>query len=229
MKTNDLNSRRSFLSAMVLGTAATSLAAFTNPLQAALPTLPDIDRTSANDADKWFEKVKGTHRIAYDGSTHHDGFPIIWTWAFYLSNNETLTVDQDMTAVCVLRHSGIPFAFKSSLWEKYNLGAVFEINDKSTGLPSKRNLYYEPQVGDFPLPGIDGIKRMQERGAMFCVCNLAIKVYSAVVAANMGLDSNTVYQDWIDAIHPGIQLVPSGVWALGRAQEHGCGYIFAGG
>ena len=99
MKTNDLNSRRSFLSAMVLGTAATSLAAFTNPLQAALPTLPDIDRSSANDADKWFEKIKGTHRITYDGSTHHDRFPIIWNWAFYLSNNETLTVDEDMTAV----------------------------------------------------------------------------------------------------------------------------------
>ena len=50
-----------------------------------------------------------------------------------------------------------------------------------------------------------------------------------MVAANMGLDSNTVYKDWIDAIHPDIQLVPSGVWALGRAQEHKCGYIFAGG
>ena len=229
MKTDDLNSRRSFMSALVLGTAATTLAAFTNPLQAALPTLPDIDLASQGDADKWFEKVKGTHRITYDGSTHHDGFPIIWTWAFYVTNNETFTVDSDMTAVCVLRHTGIPFAFKSSLWEKYNLGKVFEINDKSTSQPSKRNLYYEPQPGDFPLPGIDGIKRMQERGAMFCVCNLAIKVYSSVVAAQMGLEANTVYQDWIDAIHPDIQLVPSGVWALGRAQEKGCGYIFAGG
>jgi len=27
---------------------------------------------------------------------------------------------------------------------------------------------------------------------------------------------------------PGIQPVPSGVWAIGRAQEHGCAYCFAG-
>jgi hypothetical protein len=229
MKSNDLNSRRSFMSALVLGTAATTLAAFANPLNAALPMLPNIDLASQGDADKWFEKVKGTHRIAYDGSTHHDGFPIIWTWAFYVTNNETFTVDSDMTAVCVLRHTGIPFAFKTSLWEKYDLGKVFEINDKSTAKPSKRNLYYEPQVGDFPMPGIEGIKRMQERGAMFCVCNLAIKVYSSILAAQNGLDATTVYQDWVDAILPDIQLVPSGVWALGRAQEKGCGYIFAGG
>jgi intracellular sulfur oxidation DsrE/DsrF family protein len=28
---------------------------------------------------------------------------------------------------------------------------------------------------------------------------------------------------------PGVQVVPSGVWAVGRAQEKGCGYCYAGG
>jgi len=27
---------------------------------------------------------------------------------------------------------------------------------------------------------------------------------------------------------PGIEVVPSGVWAVGRAQEHHCAYCFAG-
>tara|TARA_R110000868_G_scaffold9349_10_gene46831 strand:+ start:9370 stop:9507 length:138 start_codon:yes stop_codon:yes gene_type:complete len=44
----------------------------------------------------------------------------------------------------------------------------------------------------------------------------------------MGLDPQETYQEWVDAVQPGIQIVPSGVWALGRAQENGCGYIFAG-
>ena len=44
----------------------------------------------------------------------------------------------------------------------------------------------------------------------------------------MNLDSNEVYKDLINGLLPEIQLVPSGVWALGRAQENGCGYIFAG-
>jgi len=32
----------------------------------------------------------------------------------------------------------------------------------------------------------------------------------------------------VNGVLPDIQIVPSGVWALGRAQEKGCGYIFAG-
>jgi hypothetical protein len=225
MKKNDLNSRRRFLSTVALGAAASSFAMLSNPIHAAIPSI-NID--TKEDSDKWFEQIKGSHRIVYDGSMPHGGFPVIWTWAFYLSNNETNTPDEDMTAVCVIRHKAIPFAFNDALWKKYNLGEMFGVNDNAAGKPSLRNTVYEPQDGDFPLPGIDGLKRMQERGAMFCVCNLATKVYSGFAAAKMGLDANEVYQEWVDAILPGIQLVPSGVWALGRAQEHNCGYIFAG-
>ena len=180
------------------------------------------------EADDWFKNIKGTHRIVYDGSTPHDGFPIIWNWAFYLSNNETGSVDDDITAMTVLRHNAIPFALKSEVWEKYKLGEVFGVNDNATKAPALRNPYYEPKEGDFPMPVIQGIKEMQERGAMFCVCNLALSVYSGAVAQKMELDPKKVYQEWVDAVQPGIQIVPSGVWALGRAQQNGCGYIFAG-
>ena len=78
MKSEDLNSRRSFLGAVVLGAAASSLSLLSNPLQAALPALSE---EAVGDADKWFDKIKGTHRIVYDGSTPHDGFPILWTSA----------------------------------------------------------------------------------------------------------------------------------------------------
>ena len=44
----------------------------------------------------------------------------------------------------------------------------------------------------------------------------------------MHLDAEKVRKDWVSGLFPGIQVVPSGVWALGRAQEHGCGYCFAG-
>ena len=44
----------------------------------------------------------------------------------------------------------------------------------------------------------------------------------------MQLDPKKVQEEMIAGVLPGIQLVPSGVWALGRAQENGCGYIFAG-
>lgn len=226
MKESNSNSRRNFLEKIALGSAVGGLAGILNP---AIANPLEENKKKMHEADEWFKKIKGSHRIVYDGSTPHDGFPIIWNWAFYLTNNQTDSPDSDITAMTVLRHSAIPFALEDRLWSKYTLGAVFEVNDPATGAPSLRNPYYEPKPGDFPMPQIQGIKDLQARGAMFCVCDLALQVYSGALAGQMNLQMEDVYKDMISGVHPGIQVVPSGVWALGRAQEHGCAYVFAGG
>jgi len=43
-----------------------------------------------------------------------------------------------------------------------------------------------------------------------------------------GGNADDIRKDWLAAVIPGIQVVPSGVWAVNRAQEHGCTYCFAG-
>ena len=217
-----IHSRRKFISSIA---ATTSLTGLAGAGFAGIPLAP----SSTNEADEWFNKVNGTHRIVYDAPEPHMGFPVIWSWAFYMTNNQTGTSDDDMTSVVVLRHNAIPFALHDAMWEKYKFGDMFSISDNNTGKSSMRNTVYDPQGKDFPLPIIEGIKRQQERGAMYCVCDLAISVYSGAVAAQMGLDPDETKQEWIDNVMPGIQLVPSGVWALGRAHEHDCGYIYAGG
>jgi len=70
---------------------------------------------------------------------------------------------------------------------------------------------------------------LQNDGVMFCVCDMAMTVFSAVVAKGMNMDAAAVKKEWVAGVLPGIQVVPSGVWAVGRAQEHGCAYCFAGG
>ena len=225
MKTTT-NSRRTFLRSVALGAAAGGLSILSNPLHAANMKFSPAEK---HEAEKWLEGIKGTQRVIYDGSTPHDGFPIVWNWAFYLTNNQTGVPDEDITAVTVLRHSAIGFALDSSVWEKYKLGEFFQLNENSTGKPLLRNPMYEPQEGDMPLPPIQGIKDLQARGAMFCVCDLALNVYGGFVAQAHGKDPAAVYQDFKNAVLPGIQVVPSGVWALGRAQQHhNCAYIFAG-
>lgn len=220
------SSRRAFLGTLGIGTAVSALGALPSIMQAATP----INTALLGEAEEWLKKgIKGDHRIAYDGPEPHDAFPIIWTWAFYLTNNMTGVKDEDMTGLCVLRHNAIPFAMKDELWAKYKFGEMFSITDNTTKATAVRNPYYEPKEGDYPMPGIDGIKTMQGRGAMFCVCELAITVYSGFAAQAADLDPEAVKKDWMDGLLPGIQPVPSGVWALGRAQELGCGYIYAGG
>jgi len=63
---------------------------------------------------------------------------------------------------------------------------------------------------------------------MFCVCDMAMNVFSAILAEKTSKDAAEIKKEWISGVLPGIQVVPSGVWALGRAQEHGCAYCFAG-
>jgi intracellular sulfur oxidation DsrE/DsrF family protein len=225
MEMNNSNSRRNFIGALALGATASGLASFINPLHAAMA--PPPHPTMVSEAEAFFKKIKGTHRVVYDGSTPHHGFPIAWNWAFYLTNNQTGSPDSDITAMTVLRHNAIGFALEDRVWEKYKLGEHFGVTDH-TKKPALRNPYYQPQEGDFPLPPIEGIKKLQERGALFCVCSLALMVNSLMLSAKTGIEAKTIEADLTAAILPQIQAVPSGVWALARAQAHGCGYVFAG-
>jgi intracellular sulfur oxidation DsrE/DsrF family protein len=225
MKTDPSNTRRNFISAMAMGVTASSLSILTNPLYAADSR---FFPSQLDQADAWFKNIKGKHRIVYDGANANSGLPIIWNWAYYASNNQTGSKDSEITAMTVLRHGATGLAYDNLIWEKYELGSYFKITDTHTQKPSIRNLFYEPMQGDFPLPEVDGIKNLQARGALFCVCDLATKKLTKNMAAKMKLDPAEVYAEWINHLIPEIQLVPSGVWALGRAQEHGCGYIYAG-
>ncbi len=227
MKTNQQNSRRDFLGTLVLGAAMGSISPMmAGPIERQLNF---SDSGDLSDPEKWMNNIKGTHRVVFDGSTVYHNFPVIWNWAFYYTNNATGVADEDITAMTVLRHDAIPLALEDRVWEKYKLGEFFKVDDNISKQPAVRNTVYEPQEGDFPLPGIDGIKKLQDRGAMFCVCDLALKVNSSFAANAMEMDPDEVYNDWVSGVLPGIQIVPSGVWACGRAQEHGCGYIYAGG
>jgi intracellular sulfur oxidation DsrE/DsrF family protein len=92
-----------------------------------------------------------------------------------------------------------------------------------------RNPFYEPQGADFPIAAIEGINKLQARGVLFCVCDMALTVYSGMIAPGVNMKPEEVKADWMSGLLPGVQPVPSGVWAISRAQEKGCAYCYAGG
>jgi intracellular sulfur oxidation DsrE/DsrF family protein len=193
---------------------------------------PSLLEGPTTDADDWFKKINGKHRIVFDCTQPHDVFPFAWPKVFLLTNQATGTPIKENNVVVVLRHNAIPYAFNDAMWSKYNFGEVFKADDPKTKAPSKRNPFAAPKPGDFEIPGIGpvniGINELQADGVMFCVCDMAITVYSAVVGGMMKMDPATVKKDWVANLLPGVMEVPSGVWAVGRAQEHNCAYCFAG-
>jgi len=56
---------------------------------------------------------------------------------------------------------------------------------------------------------------------------MAITVFSAVVAGPMKMEPADVMKDWLSGVLPGIQVVPSGVWAVGRGRSMAAHIYFA--
>jgi intracellular sulfur oxidation DsrE/DsrF family protein len=224
------NARRNFLGTIAAGAAAMGIATFASPLNLHAETKTGF--AGPEDADAWFGKIKGKHRIVFDVTKPHEIFPFAWPKVFLMTNQATGTVEKDNSVVVILRHDAIPYAFEDGLWAKYKFGEAFKADDPATKAPSVRNPFWKPKPGDFKIPGIGavdiGINQLQDSGVMFCVCDAAMTVYSAKMAADLGKDPAEVKKEWLAGLLPGIQVVPSGVWAVGRAQEHGCAYCFAG-
>lgn len=217
--------RREFLGALATGAALLGMSAIPGPLKA--EESQKFIRGDYGSADEWFNKVKGKHRIVFDATNHHQGFPLAWAAVYLNTNNKTGTPDKDLNAIVILRHDAIPVAMEDAMWKKYMFGDVFKIEDKKTGTPAVRNIYYKVGEGELPLPGM-ALDDLQKRGVMFGVCDMALTVYSHVIGQQMNLNPDDVKKDWLGSLIPDIQVLPSGVWAVNRAQEHGCSYCFAG-
>jgi intracellular sulfur oxidation DsrE/DsrF family protein len=232
MQNNDLGQpggRRDFLGTVATGAAAVGLSALFAPFAA---TAEKSFKEQADDADTWFSKIKGKHRIVFDVTRPNGSFPFAWPRVFLMTNQATGTPEKESNVVVILRHDGIPYAFEDRVWAKYKFGEVFKANDPLTKAPATRNPFWQPKPGDFKVPGIGnvdiGINQLQDSGVMFCVCDVALTVSSNLVAQELKQDAAEVKKDWLSGLLPSIQVVPSGVWAVGRAQEHGCAYCYAG-
>ena len=236
---NENTSRRRFLGKLGTGAAAMSVAGLISPFQN-LHAGEINSGLNSDDPDAWFKKIKGKHRIVFDVTQPHEVFPFAWPKVFLMTNGATGTPEKDCSVVVVLRHDAIGYAFEDRLWKKYGFAEVFKAKDHGAAFQapdaavatSMRNPFWKPGKGHFKVPGIGdvqiGINELQESGVMFCVCQVAMSVYSAAVAQAMNANHTEVLNDWKSGLLPGIQPVPSGVWAVGRAQENGCAYCFAG-
>ena len=222
----NLQPRRKFLQSLTLGAAALGTGGLTAPVNASAGSIGSNYNT---DPEDWMKKITGKHRIVYDVTEPHHQFPFAWPRVFLLTNEATGTPPGDCSVVVVLRHNAIPFAMDDHLWEKYKFGEMFHVTDPDTNTPASKNAFWKPAPGTFKFPGIGpvsiGINELQESGVQFVVCDAAMTVYSAAVAGNDG-DAAAVKKEWVAGVLPGIHVVPSGVWAVGRAQEKGCAYCF---
>ena len=213
--------RRDFLGGVAATAAAIGLGDLIAGAQAA-------DPGAGTEFQSWLDGIRGKYRQVYDAPAPNNGFALIWSHVFLMTGAQGYNVpESELGVVVVLRHSAIPIAFSDGVWEKYKLGEYFKINDPATKSPATRNPFAYIKPGDMPLPEA-ALEKLVARGVRIAVCNTAIHHQSARLAQQLGLQHESVKQDWLAAVLPGVQVVPSGVLAVNGAQSKGCSYCFAG-
>jgi intracellular sulfur oxidation DsrE/DsrF family protein len=221
--------RRGFLGRLAAGVAAFGIGESIGPAKAGARAIANARHVSADPAfEAWLGKINGKHKMLFDTPEPNSGFALAWARVFLNTTNDTYgTTDGDNTVVIVLRHGAIPLGMQNGMWAKYKFGEVFKLTDPATKAPAVRNPFNGVKPGELLLPGM-AIDELAGKGVLFGICNVALAVYSGMVAKNMGLQADAVRQDWVANLLPSVQLVPSGVIAVNRAQERGCAYCFAG-
>ncbi len=211
--------RRGFLGSLAAAAAATGVSGiFPRELMGAAEPTPVTDAQ----LEAWFGRLKGKHRMVFDGSAANSGMPGIWP-RVYLNTMEATYPGEGVSAVVILRHEGLPLALQDQIWAKYKLGEMFEIKDGNA--PATKNIY--ATITGLPIPGL-GIAELMKSGVLVGACDVALSVYSGMAAQKMGGDAAAVKKEWVAGLLPGVQVVPSGVLGVGRAQEYECKYCFAG-
>jgi hypothetical protein len=175
---------------------------------------------TGSDGPEWPGALKGRHKQVFDVYDINEGSPLGFA-------NNFLTPNESATAVLVFRHKGLPFALSSAMWEKYKIGETFKIIDPETKAHAVKNPWFEPKPG--VLQNADAaLDRLIARGTVIGACAMAMRGQSRRLAPNAGVTPEEALKEWTANVLPSVTVVPSGTWAVNRAQEAGCTYCAGG-
>jgi hypothetical protein len=140
----------------------------------------------------------------------------------------------DVTAVVSIYGMGTMLAFNDDMWKKYGLGGPSKVMD-GTNAPATANVFYKAPSGSpslsisgtpIPIPADASISALQERGAVFILCNNAFNVWMGLLGGGDATKTAALRKEFEANILPGVYLVPAMVVAISQAQKAGCTYMY---
>jgi hypothetical protein len=183
--------------------------------------------------DAWLDQRAGTHRIVIDSATANGaGEAMLYANNLFTANKSAYAggADADLAMIVVLRHFATAFAFTDAIWAKYGkaLGTLVAFTDPKTKEAPSANLYNAAGYG-LSLTNLGAtIDAVTRRGAYFAVCDTATNFLASQVAAAIKGDPAAIYKDLTSNLIPNSRIIPNGVMAVTRAQEHGYSLVYAG-
>jgi intracellular sulfur oxidation DsrE/DsrF family protein len=225
--------RRSFFSRLGTGLAAVAaaLGAGTATTEAQGPS--DQRWQPARHADDdWFDKLPGKHRMILDSvSGQGVGDALHFASNILTTSKSGYGLDTGELAVVVcLRHGATAFAFTDAMWAKYSapMSAHAKFNDPKTHAPAAVNVYNSADYRGLLANGSATIDALIKQGVHFAVCDQSTHGYAADFARRTDGKADAVYKELTSSLIGNSHMVPSGIVAVGHAQEHGYAYAYCG-
>jgi intracellular sulfur oxidation DsrE/DsrF family protein len=230
MSESSLPKRREFLGRLAAGAVALGLTG-------SIPSAFAAERKTPSDVipnDKWLTAVTGKHRQVFDMPNHENGMGLLHVRNYLNTMRDTYNVKHpDVTAVVSLYGMTTMLGFNDAMWAKYGLANPLKVMD-ATNAPAKENVFYTPPAGaqalsvtgaPIPIPTDASISALQQRGAVFILCNNAFNVWMGILGGG-GEKTAALRKEFEANMLPGVFLVPAMVVAINQAQTHGCTYMY---
>jgi intracellular sulfur oxidation DsrE/DsrF family protein len=119
-------------------------------------------------------------------------------------------------------------AFNDVLWDKFKIGDDRKITDPETKAPARRNIFLRPENGAPKYSVATKINTLSSRGMISLVCNVSLSSWTSRMSRELKREPAEVRAEILANLIPGAIVVPSGIYALLRAQNAGCAYMQAG-
>ena len=222
--------RREFLGRLATGAVALGLSGTIPRVLAAEPAV----RNDIQPSDKWLTALKGKHRQFFDMPNHQNGMGLLHVRNYLNTMRDTYKATHpDVTAVAGLYGMSTMLGFNDAMWQKYPIGSTIKVMDSSNA-PATANVFYKAPAGaaslavmgaPIPVPADSSIASLQDRGAVFILCNNAFNVWMGLLGGG-GEKSAALRKEFEANMLPGVYLVPAMVVAVNQAQTHGCTYMY---
>lgn len=175
----------------------------------------------------WLDRLAtAKYRVVFNASDIADGAAMSYASVFLDQYHEVhATTDPETRPVIVFRRLGTIMALNDAMWEKYELGAERKIDDSATHAPVRRNPFWRAPANASADAGQNKLETLQKRGLISLVCNVSANSIGYSFAERTKQDVEVVRQEVKANLIPGAILVPSGIFALIRAQNAGCAYM----
>jgi hypothetical protein len=174
----------------------------------------------------WVDQVqRATYRAVFDSPTLADGTALDLAAGIWDNFKEVYGSDDVVRMVIIMRQLGQVMAFGDALWEKYGIGEERKVNDPMTKQPARRNPWATAVPGEPSYALASKIDALRARGAVLLVCNRASMNWAAGAAERTKRDVEEVRNEVRNGLVPGAILMPTGIFALVRAQNAGCAYM----